>query len=223
MFSRGRETSCHYSCRDAPGTNRIGSLLVWGFLSSGDRPHRIYHRPHDQAQGLFVKKEYGSDELEETVRPRDFGDLRGSPLIWIWNQFLNLLIMLFIYIILAQSWNLMGGYTGRSIWVWRFLRLRDDGDAFHLEGWLPFIWHGSGWRRAWFGSDYWPATLRLKGMYFGIGRSHCGGVPIVVGSTFQRMLRMPNEYVASYSLISRYYVAFVVAAWPSYRLPGDSF
>jgi branched-chain amino acid transport system permease protein len=55
-------------------------------------------------------------------------------------------------------------------------------------------------------------TLRLKGMYFGIGTFALAEVcRIVVGSAFHRMLKMPSSYVASYNLTYRYYVALVVA------------
>jgi branched-chain amino acid transport system permease protein len=139
------------------------------------------------------------------------------PLIWdLGTSVLNLLIMLFIYIILAQSWNLMGGYTGQiNLGLAAFFGCGTMVTHFIWKAGLPFYlaMAAGGVAAMVLAVIIGLPTLRLKGMYFGIGTFALAEVcRIVVGSTFQRMLRMPNEYVASYSLISRYYVAFVVAA-----------
>jgi branched-chain amino acid transport system permease protein len=138
------------------------------------------------------------------------------PLIWdLGTSVLNLLIMLFIYIILAQSWNLMGGYTGQiNLGLAAFFGCGTMVTHFIWKAGVPFYLAMAGGGAAAMGLAVIIGlpTLRLKGMYFGIGTFALAEVcRIVVGSTFHRMLKMPNEYVASYSLISRYYVALVVA------------
>ncbi|HVP79150.1 MAG TPA: branched-chain amino acid ABC transporter permease [Thermodesulfobacteriota bacterium] len=138
------------------------------------------------------------------------------PLIWdIGTSVLNLLIMLFIYIILAQSWNLMGGYTGQiNLGLAAFFGCGTLVTHFIWKAGLPFYlaMAAGGVAAMVLAVIIGLPTLRLKGMYFGIGTFALAEVcRIVVGGTFHRMLKMPSSYVASYNLISRYYVAFVVA------------
>jgi branched-chain amino acid transport system permease protein len=137
------------------------------------------------------------------------------PLIWdLGTSVLNLLIMLFIYIILAQSWNLMGGYTGQiNLGLAAFFGCGTLVTHFIWKAGVPFYLAMTAGGVAAMGLAVIIGlpTLRLKGMYFGIGTFALAEVcRIVVGNTFHRMLKMPSSYVDSYSLISRYYVAFVV-------------
>ena len=138
------------------------------------------------------------------------------PLIWdIGTSVLNLLIMLFIYIILAQSWNLMGGYTGQiNLGLAAFFGCGTLVTHFIWKAGVPvyLAMTAGGVAAMLLAVAIGLPTLRLKGMYFGIGTFALAEVcRIVVGNTFHRMLKMPSSYVASYNLISRYYVAFVVA------------
>jgi branched-chain amino acid transport system permease protein len=128
---------------------------------------------------------------------------------------MNLLIMLFIYIILAQSWNLMGGYTGQiNLGLAAFFGCGTLVTHFIWKAGVPFYlaMTAGGVAAMLLAVVIGLPTLRLKGMYFGIGTFALAEVcRIVVGSTFHRMLKMPSSYVTSYSLVSRYYVALVVA------------
>jgi branched-chain amino acid transport system permease protein len=138
------------------------------------------------------------------------------PLIWdLGTSVLNLLIMLFIYIILAQSWNLMGGYTGQiNLGLAAFFGCGTLVTHFIWKAGIPFYvaMAAGGIAAMVLAVVIGLPTLRLKGLYFGIGTFALAEVcRIVVGSTFQRMLRMPSSYVESYNLLSRYYVAFVAA------------
>jgi branched-chain amino acid transport system permease protein len=127
---------------------------------------------------------------------------------------MNLLVMLFIFIILSQSWNLMGGYTGQinlglaaffgcgllvTHYVWRagipiyFAVVAGGLSAVVLAGIIGL------------------PTLRLKGAYFAIGTFALAEVcRIVVGNMFARMVKMPGSYAINYSLIPRYYLGFIV-------------
>ncbi len=139
-----------------------------------------------------------------------------APLIWdVGTSVLNLVIMLFIYIILSQSWNLMGGYTGQiNLGLAAFFGCGTLVTHFIWKAGIPFYvaMLGGGVTAMMLAVIIGLPTLRLKGMYFGIGTFALAEVcRIVVGSTFHRMLKMPSSYVASYSLVSRYYVALVVA------------
>src|SRR4030043_2471642 len=128
---------------------------------------------------------------------------------------MNLLIMLFIFIILSQSWNLMGGYTGQ---------INLGLAAFFGCGLLVthFIWKAEipiyravvagGLSAVVLAGMIGLPTLRLKGAYFAIGTFALAEVcRIVVGNMFARMVKMPGSYAIDYSLIPRYYLGLIVA------------
>jgi branched-chain amino acid transport system permease protein len=125
------------------------------------------------------------------------------------------MVMLFIYIILSQSWNLIGGYTGQ---------INLGLAAFFGCGVLVthFIWGmgvpiylavtAGGISAMFLAGVIGLPTLRLKGIYFSIGTlALAQACQIVVGNTFTRMVQMPISYVTNYNLIFRYYLGLVVA------------
>jgi branched-chain amino acid transport system permease protein len=131
------------------------------------------------------------------------------------THILNLMVMLFIYIILSQSWNLIGGYTGQ---------INLGLAAFFGCGVLVthFIWGmgvpiylavtAGGISAMFLAGVIGLPTLRLKGIYFAIGTlALAQACQIVVGNTFTRMVQMPISYVTNYNLIFRYYLGLVVA------------
>jgi branched-chain amino acid transport system permease protein len=131
------------------------------------------------------------------------------------THILSLMVMVFIYIILSQSWNLIGGYTGQ---------INLGLAAFFGCGVLVthFIWSigvpiylavaAGGISAVFLGGVIGLPTLRLKGVYFAIGTLALAEVcRIVVGNTFTRMVQMPIYYVQNYNLISRYYLGLIVA------------
>jgi len=128
---------------------------------------------------------------------------------------MNLLIILFIFIILSQSWNLMGGYTGQ---------INLGLAAFFGSGLLVthYIWKAGipiyfavvagGLSAVVLAGIIGLPTLRLKGAYFAIGTFALAEVcRIVVGNMFARMVKMPGSYAIDYSLIPRYYLGLIVA------------
>ncbi len=140
----------------------------------------------------------------------------GSPLFFdMGTSVMNLMIMLFIYIALSQSWNLMGGYTGQiNLGLAGFFGCGVIVCHFIWKSGIPFyiaIICG-GLAAVILAVFIGLPTLRLKGMYFGIGTFALAEVcRIMVGNNFQRMLRMPSSFVESFSLVPRYYAAFVLA------------
>jgi len=138
------------------------------------------------------------------------------PLVMeIGTSIMNLLVLLFTFIILAQSWNLMGGYTGQ---------INLGLAAFFGCGVLVthFIWKAEvpiylaviagGVSAVVLAVVIGLPTLRLKGVYFAIGTLALAEVcRIVVGNIFTRMVQMPGSYAVTYSLIPRYYLGLIVA------------
>ncbi|MEW6664505.1 MAG: branched-chain amino acid ABC transporter permease [Thermodesulfobacteriota bacterium] len=131
------------------------------------------------------------------------------------NDTLNLLVMLFIYIILAQSWNLIGGYAGQ---------INLGLAAFFGCGVLTthLLWSA--------GAPFWLAlpaggilagclsvvigipTLRLRGAYFAMGTLALSeALRLTIGNVFTRTIYMPVS-PENYRLLPRYYLALGVTA-----------
>ena len=139
----------------------------------------------------------------------------GPVIVDLGTDTLNLLVMLFIYLILAQSWNLIGGYAGQ---------INLGLAAFFGCGVLTthFLWAA--------GAPFWLAfpaggaaagclsivigipTLRLRGAYFAMGTLALSeALRITVGNIFARTIYMPVS-PQNYRLLPRYYLALGVAA-----------
>ncbi len=140
---------------------------------------------------------------------------------------LNLLFLIFLYICLGQSWNILAGFAGqvslghaalfglgalvaRTLWL--------DGVpfplAFLVSGLVPAVCAlGIG-----------LPTFRLRGAYFSIGTlAIAEGLRITVGNTLPLISSLPVEMLASYDLSARYYLALgvalatMLAAWLLWR------
>jgi len=128
---------------------------------------------------------------------------------------LNFLFLIFLFVILSQSWNILGGYAGqinlghagffglgalttRSLW---------------LSG-LPFplaLLMGGGAALVFAMIIGYPA-FRLKGAYFVIGMLALAEIMrIIIGNALPTVSTMPVGYISSYSLIPRYYLALFMA------------
>lgn len=134
------------------------------------------------------------------------------------SNVMNVMVTLFIYVILAQSWNLLGGYTGQvnlgvvaffgvSTMVTHFLW--KAGTPIHLA--IPVGCLSSVVLAAIIGLP----TLRLRGMYFAVGTlALAQAAQTIVGNIFTRTVSMPGSFSTNYSLTPRYYLglALVVIA-----------
>jgi branched-chain amino acid transport system permease protein len=134
------------------------------------------------------------------------------------SDVMNVMVTLFIYIILAQSWNLIGGYAGQvnlgvvaffgvstmvTHFLWKF--------GLHILLAIPVGAFSSLVLAALIGLP----TLRLRGMYFAVGTlALAQAAQTIVGNIFTRQVSMPGSYSAGYSLFPRYYLglALVVVA-----------
>jgi branched-chain amino acid transport system permease protein len=129
---------------------------------------------------------------------------------------MNLLIMLFVYIILSQSWNLLGGYTGQ---------VNLGSAAFFGCGVLVthLLWKtgvpiyfsivAGGLSAVVIATIIGLPTLHLRGAYFAIGTMALAeALRIVVGNVFPSSLSLPASYTAEFNVFSRYYFGFGVAS-----------
>ena len=125
------------------------------------------------------------------------------------------MILIFLYISLAQSWNILAGYTGqvslghaaffglgaittRFLWVWGFPFFL----AFLTGGVVAVA----------FAMIIGHPALRLKGIYFAIGTLGLSQIlKITIGNILPTVADLPGDYIATYSLIPRYYLFLILA------------
>jgi len=128
---------------------------------------------------------------------------------------LNLFFLIFLFIILSQSWNILGGFAGQvnlghagffglGALVTRFLWISGT----HL---LLALLLGGIAALAFALVIGFPA-FRLRGAYFVIGMLALAEIMhIIVSNAFPTISSMPADLIAGYSLVPRYYLALVVA------------
>jgi len=126
------------------------------------------------------------------------------------DSIINLLVLILLYIILATSWNILGGFTGqtslghaaffglgslvtRLLWINGFLSI------------FPSILIGSLVAVA-FALLIGAPAFRLKGVYFAIGTLALAQILYVtVGNVFPEISSLPVKELVAYSLTPRYY------------------
>jgi branched-chain amino acid transport system permease protein len=137
------------------------------------------------------------------------------PLFFKKDSTLNLFIYILLYISLASSWNVLGGYTGQ---------VNLGHAAFFGLGTLVtrLLWLG-GWPlfASLLGGALAPVLLglliglpafKLRGAYFAIGTLALGQVLYVtVSDRWPLITSLPVKYLVSYNLTPRYYLFLAVA------------
>jgi branched-chain amino acid transport system permease protein len=127
---------------------------------------------------------------------------------------MNLLILLFVTMILSQSWNLLGGYTGQ---------INLGFAAFFGCGVLitHLLWKSevpiylaitaSGLSAALLAGIIGLPTLHLRGAYFAIGTIALSeALRIVMGNLFPSALSLPGTYATHFNVLPRYYLGLGV-------------
>lgn len=123
---------------------------------------------------------------------------------------LNLLILIFLGILLAQSWNILAGFAGQiNLGHAAFFGLGAlTTRLLWLQG-LPIALSvpAGGMVALLFGVLLGAPAFRLRGAYFAIGTLGLAEIlRITVGNVLPVISAMPADYVARYSLIPRYYL-----------------
>jgi branched-chain amino acid transport system permease protein len=131
---------------------------------------------------------------------------------------LNLFVMLFIMIILAHGWNMLGGYGGQiSLGNAAFFGVGLLG--FHFLAWnagLPvyIALPAAGVSGVVLASFIGIPALRLKGIYFAIGTlALAEALRITYGNLFPATLYIPTVQITTYTLLSRYYMGLATAVF----------
>lgn len=125
---------------------------------------------------------------------------------------LNLLFLVYLYVTLAQSWNILAGYAGQinlghaaffgvGAWTTRGLWI-DEGipffPAFLMGGLVAMV----------FAIFFGLITFRLRGVYFAIGTlALAEALRITVANLLPNIESLPGPTIARYELEPRYYLA----------------
>jgi branched-chain amino acid transport system permease protein len=132
------------------------------------------------------------------------------------SQVMNTMVTLFIYIILAQSWNLLGGYTGQiNLGTVAFFGISTMVTHFLWKAGFPIglaILAGCA-ASVVLAAVIGLPTLRLRGMYFAVGTlALAQAAQTIVANIFTRTVSMPGSYSTNYSLMPRYYLGLTLVA-----------
>jgi branched-chain amino acid transport system permease protein len=153
------------------------------------------------------------------------------PLLTGRNDLINLMILIFLYICLAQSWNIIGGYAGQvSLGHAAFFGLGAITTRFLWVSGFPFLVAliVGGLVAVVLALIIGHAALRLRGIYFAIGTLGLAQIlRITVGNILPTIAYLPADYIATYHLVPRYYlflilavIMVVIAYWMSHSKLG---
>ena len=137
------------------------------------------------------------------------------PLVIEKESIITLLILTLLYVILATSWNILGGYTGQtSLGHAAFFGLGSLATRLlwikgvHI---LPSILAG-GLLAVAFALLIGAPAFRLKGVYFAIGTLALAEIlNVTVGNIFPEISSLPVEDLVAYQLTPRYYLLLGMA------------
>jgi branched-chain amino acid transport system permease protein len=139
-----------------------------------------------------------------------------APLVVTRQDWLNLGVVYFLTVALAQSWNVMGGLTGQvNLGHAAFFGL---GALATRQLWvagtpvLAAALAGAG-LAAVAGVGVGVVAFRLRGAYFAVGTlALAEGLRIAVGNVLPEIATLPAAVIAGYRLAHRYYAAAALAA-----------
>lgn len=140
--------------------------------------------------------------------------LASLPFITDKDSLINLVILIFLYVVLASSWNILGGYTGQtSLGHAAFFGIGSLVTRYLWTGGFPYL--GSLLVGAvvavLFALLIGIPAFRLKGVYFAIGTLALGQIlNITVGNVFPNISSLPVDDLAAYQLLPRYFLLFAI-------------
>ena len=132
------------------------------------------------------------------------------------ESLINLMILIFIYTMLATSWNILGGYTGQvNLGHAAFFGLGTLATRLLYSGGYPLLLalSAAGVLAAAFSLLVGiPAfRLRLRGDYFTIGTLALSQILYVtVGNVFPRITYLPLADIQDYQIAPRYYITLAL-------------
>jgi branched-chain amino acid transport system permease protein len=137
------------------------------------------------------------------------------PLFTMRNDLLNLSVQIFLAVVLAQSWNLLGGYAGQiNLGHAAFFGLGALVTRTLWVGGTPLIWAllPGALVAMLFGLLIGAPAFRLRGAYFAIGTLGLAEIlRISVGNLLPQISTIPAAELASYNILPRYYLTLALA------------
>jgi branched-chain amino acid transport system permease protein len=141
--------------------------------------------------------------------------LISLPLIVKSQYVISLMITLFIYVVLAESWNLLGGYTGQvSLGHAAFFGMGALATRLLWLNKVPFLLSLplGGLAAALLATIVGIPCFRMRLAYFPIGTLALGMIGILtVSNIFTNAGALPTPLLKSYEIFSRYYLALFIA------------
>jgi branched-chain amino acid transport system permease protein len=141
--------------------------------------------------------------------------LAALPFITDKDSLINMVILIFLYVILASSWNILGGYTGQtSLGHAAFFGLGSLVTRLLWTGGSPLFWSllAGSLTAVLFALLIGIPAFRLKGVYFAIGTLALAQIlNITVGNVFPNISSLPVDMLASYQLLPRYFLFLAIA------------
>jgi branched-chain amino acid transport system permease protein len=139
----------------------------------------------------------------------------GVPLVTSRPDTLNLFFLMFLYITLSQSWNILGGFAGQvSLGHAAFFGTGALACRTLWTNDVPFVlaFPAGGVAAMAFALLIGVPTFRLQGVYFALGTlALASALHITVGNVFPRISALPLQLIVSYDLGQRYYLALGLA------------
>ena len=130
------------------------------------------------------------------------------------DYLLTLMISFFVYVILSESWNLMGGYTGQfNLGVAAYFGAGVFCYSVMNAAHLPFIASmlGAAVVAMALAVVIGAPTLRLKGIYFAVGTlALAEATRVIIGNTHPLAVYVPGSSWANFSLLRAYYIGLAV-------------
>ena len=173
------------------------------------------------SQKISISEVWSFNALKEAVTEKRFfiiGTVIALccllPLVVKSDYLINLFILLFLYITITQSWNILGGYTGQiSIGQSAFFGIGALSTRLLWMSGAPIFLAllAGGVSAAVLAAVIGLPSLRLRGVYFAIGTLGLAIIMrVIVGNVFPGVSFLPAKYLASFTLTPRYYVALVL-------------
>jgi branched-chain amino acid transport system permease protein len=129
---------------------------------------------------------------------------------------LNLLFLMYLYIALGQSWNILAGFAGQiNLGHAAFFGTGALVTRVFWAGGMPFpiAFLAGGLGALAFGLIIGAPTFRLRGVYFAMSTlALAEGLYITVGNLLPGVSTLPVDLIAHYDLSARYYLALGLAA-----------
>lgn len=131
------------------------------------------------------------------------------------DSIINIMILIFLYVVLASSWNILGGYAGQtSLGHAAFFGL---GSLIARQLWFqgfPLLLSilAGGLLAVVFALLIGVPAFRLKGVYFAIGTLALAQIlSVTVGNLFPQVSSLPIDDLVNYQLAPRYYLSLGMA------------